>query len=147
MPGGKKFRVETSNRHYASFINLLIKLYKCLQKPNRTVLIFLRIHMCTTFYAHTKFNIVLFIWTTNLIHLHLCVLCDGSILTLLFLLFWYHFHCMYLLQIYTRYEFVLYKLEQKKKKVFRHHRLTTLVLCCKSLVGSFSYEMSTVRSN
>lgn len=116
MPGGKKFRVETSNRHYASFINLLIKLYKCLQKPNRTVLIFLRIHMCTTFYAHTKFNIVLFIWTTNLIHLHLCVLCDGSILTLLFLLFWYHFHCMYLLQIYTRYEFVLYKLEQKKKK-------------------------------
>lgn len=40
------------------------------------------------------------------------------------------------------------KLMERERKVVVHHKLPTLVLCCIAVVvGSYSFEMSTQRSN
>lgn len=39
------------------------------------------------------------------------------------------------------------KMKSARRKVVMHHNLPTLVLCCKAIVGNYSYQMIIVRRN
>lgn len=43
--------------------------------------------------------------------------------------------------------FISIKNNLDREKVFRHHKLMTLVICCKAVVDIYSIETSTIRSN